>query len=130
MVGIVLVGEDACLIRFLRFVAENHDYLAFNVDAGVIVVVVFGGGNSIAGEDYGPTELAAGREVKGNEVFRKVEHGGAAVLGEMEAVGFAEPRIGGHLESLVEALAIGGLQSKIAELGGDKGAGLLQFRTA
>src|SRR5207253_8361031 len=48
----------------------------------------------------------------------------------MEAVGFAEPRIGGHLEGLVIALAIGRLEAEIMELAGDERAGLFQLRAA
>ena len=52
VLGVNLAREDALLVEFLRLVPQHEHDLALDVDAGVIVVVVLGGGDAVAGEHH------------------------------------------------------------------------------
>ncbi len=73
MLGEVLAGEDAVLILFLRLVAQDQDDFAFDIQAGVIVVMEFGSGDPVTGEDDRGREPGGAGEVKGDEVFGEAE---------------------------------------------------------
>jgi len=60
MERVFLASEDAFLVGFLRFVAEDENDFALRVDFGVVVVVIFGRGDAVASEDDGALGFAIG----------------------------------------------------------------------
>ncbi len=50
--GVADAVEDGIRVGLLRLVIEDEDDFAVGVDAGVIVVVQFRGGDAVAGEDH------------------------------------------------------------------------------
>ena len=50
VLGIHFAGENALVVELLRLVAQDQYELAFRVEAGVVVVVVFGSSDAVSGE--------------------------------------------------------------------------------
>ena len=73
VLGESLAFEDALVVRFLRLVAQHQDDLAFHVEAGIVVVVVFRRGDAVAGEDHGAGQRPGLGEIEGNEFVGAVQ---------------------------------------------------------
>ena len=59
MLGVDLAGENAVLVEFLWFVAEDQYQFVFDVQASVIVIVVFRRGDTVPGKNDGARQFAA-----------------------------------------------------------------------
>ena len=129
VLGEGLAFEDALRVRFLRLVAHHQDDLAFDVETGVVVVAVFGRGDAVAGEDHRAGHGSGLRKIERDEVIGKAQGGGAAVLGELEAVGLAEGGIGGDREGLQVAIA-DGLDAQLPVVVFQERGGPFQLRAA
>ena len=129
VLGQGLAFKDALGVRFLRLVTHHQDDLAFDVETGIVVVAVFGRGNAVAGEDHGAGQRSGLRKIEGDELAGEVQRGGAAVLGELEAVGLAQGGVGGDREGLQVALA-GGLDAQLTIVALQVRGRLLQLRAA
>ena len=129
VLGEGLAFEDALRVRFLGLVAHHQDDLAFDVETGVVVVAVFGRGNAVAGEDHRAGQRSGLRKIERDEVVGKAQGGGAAVLGELEAVGLAEGGVGGDRERLQVAIA-DGFDAQLPIVVFQERGGPFQLRTA
>ena len=65
--------ERAMRIVLLRLVPQHEHRLAFDVDAGVVVVVVILGRDAIADEDQGQVELGRAADGQRIEILAELE---------------------------------------------------------
>src|ERR1022692_1099240 len=125
-----LAREDALLVELLRLVAHDEHDLVVRVDALVVVVVVLWRRDAVSGEHHGAAHLIARGEIEGHEIVAENELDMPAICRVCEAVVLAQLGVGGDAEGLVVTLAVSRLEAERAELGGDKGGGLLQLGRA
>ena len=110
--------EWALVVCLLRFAAEEDDDLVFDVDAGVIVIVVLGSGDAVAHEDHFPVNFAGGAEIERDEFLVKFQGLLLAVELQGQSVRSAEAGLCRHREALKVAPA-DGLEPSRLELFGD-----------
>jgi len=102
-----LFAENALGIALARLAAEDHHGLAGGVDAGIVVVLLGFGGDSVPGEDHRQLERAGSTWSHGGEIGAELEVdllGLARFLGgthEVEAVRLAELGRIGDAELLI-----------------------------
>ena len=114
--GVDFAGEDGFLVDSPGARAQDEDDFVLDVEAGVVVVVVFGGGDAVAGEDDGAGDGAGGREVRRGEIgLDGVLRDGAVLLGGQRILG-AEFGVGGDVVALEEVVA-DGLEAGFLETG-------------
>ena len=53
-------GENAVSIALLRFVTEHQHDFAADIQAGIVVIAVFGRGDAVAGEHQQARRIGAG----------------------------------------------------------------------
>ena len=124
-----LAFKHALGVGFLRLVTQDQDDLAFDVQAGIVVVAVFRRCNAVAGENDGAFQRPGLGKIERHELGGELQRGGAAVLSELEAVGLAERGVDGDLERLQVALT-GGLDAQLAVVVLQPCGGPFQLRAA
>ncbi len=65
--------EDALFVELLRLVAEHHDDLAFDVQARVVVVIVFRRGDAEAREHDAARNIAGRGKIQRDEILLEVK---------------------------------------------------------
>ena len=71
--GINLAVEDALVVELLRLVTQKDHDLVFDVQARVVVVIVFGRGDAEAREDHVAGDVAGGRKIQRDEVLLEAQ---------------------------------------------------------
>ncbi len=67
--GVDLAVEHALVVELLRFVAQQQNDLAFDVEARVVVVIVLGRGDAEAGEHHVAGNVAGRGKIQRNKVI-------------------------------------------------------------
>ena len=56
----IRAGKNAVSVVFLRFVTKHQHDLAADIQAGIVVIAVFGRGNAVTGEHQRARRIGAG----------------------------------------------------------------------
>ena len=107
VLGKGLAFKDALGVRLLRLVAQHQYDLAFDVEARIVVVVVFRRGDAVAHKDHGARQRSGLRKIERDKLVGEVQRGTVAFRGELEAVRLAQRGVGGYRKGLQIALAGG-----------------------
>ena len=96
---------------------EDHNDLAENVDAGEIVIIVFGNFETIADENQRCFDLGRGHDACANDgIFAERERFVLAVAAEGQTAIFFDDLAGDELHGLVEAVNARWLRTRVLEL--------------
>ncbi len=106
--------------------AEDQNYFAPRIDLGVIVVVIFSGGDAIAGECDGPHGFAIGTEIEREEIALFAEIADALRDDEFEFVIGSELRVSSDRKRLKIAAA-DWFEARGVKLVGDISCGFFEF---
>ena len=100
VIGIDLACKHTGGIVFLRLVAQDQHQFAFDIESGVVVIVVLGRGNAIAGEYHAARNLPAGREIERYEVAVHLQCAASPGGGDFETVSGSGFGAGGDFKRL------------------------------
>jgi len=128
--GEVLAGEDTVLIRLLRFVPQNQDQLAFDVKTGVVIVVILGRRDAIAGEHHLTLDAGRGGKLERDEVLAQTQRGAARAFLEFERIRRTQLAAQRDGKVLVVAFAVGRLHAELLVSAGQEGSRLFELGTA
>ena len=105
---LVLVPEE------LRLVPQDEDDLVADIEVEVVVVSQLIGGSPVTRNNNLSLDLAAGREVDGDEILAQLQIGRTAVSAHSQTVALAHLGAGGQFELLEVGPAIAGRVQAVA----------------
>ncbi len=126
--GVAFALEDTLVVEFLGFVTKHENDFVLGIQAGIVVVVVLGRGDSVSGEDHLATDLALRGEIQRHEILLALERLLLAAVRILQLIARAQARAGGDFEILIVARAVERLQIHGVKLIADERCRFLKLR--